>query len=254
MKLSKSILCSMALALGLSGSAFAATTPVNTAGSNGEPTLLTIIKNIYNPGGSIAGSIDGTLTLGNGITLVRVQDSGLNAGGTTLGLGDGDITLNNDTVWHDGTVNFTAEAKYASYKQSFGFKTSGGTETTVFADNNGSGTSGPTLVGPGQFNWWRSGWNTNTLSDNKWFSNPALNQTEDHMVTFEVLQSAGGPALNGVRTWLLAWEDTKLMFSDKDYNDFVVEVVAVPLPTSVLAGLSTLGVMGLAALRRRRLA
>ncbi|MCX5662433.1 MAG: DUF4114 domain-containing protein [Planctomycetota bacterium] len=223
---------------------------MNTSGANGEPTLLTIIQNTY--GGTIStGTIDDTLTLSNGIQLVRVQDTGLNAGGTTLGLGDGDPTLNNDSLWHDGTANFTAEAKYASFKQSFGYRVTAGTETAVFTDNNGSGTSGPFLVGPGGFTWWRAGTEA-TTSLLEWYSNPAANTGDDHMITFEVLDS-GGNALHGNRTWLLAWEDKPFASADKDYNDFVVEVVAVPVPAAGLMGLVTLGgAAAVSALRRRK--
>ena len=78
----------------------------------------------------------------------------------------------------------------------------------------------------------------------------------DHMVTYQItgsgLASLGYDA--DAIVWLLFWEDGDSTSADGDYNDLVVEIVAVaaaiPLPAPIaLAGVGLLGVV----LGRRRL-
>jgi hypothetical protein len=73
-------------------------------------------------------------------------------------------------------------------------------------------------------------------------------QGHDHMVTFRILNSDG--SFTG--RYALAWEDRLLAGSDKDYNDLVLEVTAVPEPASLaVAGLGTLAIFGYGWRRRR---
>ena len=66
----------------------------------------------------------------------------------------------------------------------------------------------------------------------------------DHLITFFV----DGAAVNGERVWLLFWEDLPSTGWDQDYQDFVVEVRAVPEPMTICL----FGLGGLALLKKRR--
>ncbi|MES9899718.1 MAG: DUF4114 domain-containing protein [Sedimenticola sp.] len=96
-----------------------------------------------------------------------------------------------------------------------------------------------------------------------WHSNDSGNSDAmDHMLAFSLGTSLtftdGTTGL--VHTFdnphLIAWEDTAIASSDKDYNDMIYLVNAaptpVPLPASVLLfGSGVMGLMGLAGFRRR---
>ena len=82
-----------------------------------------------------------------------------------------------------------------------------------------------------------------------WWSLNSLNEADmDHMMTYFV---EGLPdTLPGEAVWLLFWEDlTYADPSDQDYNDFVIEVRAIPEPGTFL--FVAAGLAGLAASRRR---
>ncbi|MDD5327682.1 MAG: DUF4114 domain-containing protein [Phycisphaerae bacterium] len=163
-----------------------------------------------------------------------------------------------DQIWMDGTVTVTAIAKYATYNQAFGWN-GGGTSSyssdfTQLVDQGDIGESGVSFqIEEGdQFlwgyqakenpscSWWEDGENL------EWWSRPESNwhcPGEDHMVTYYMEGTSPGEAV-----WTIFMEDLRLYESDKDYNDFVVEIRAIPEPASIL--LLSLG--GLAMLRKRR--
>ncbi|MFA5422602.1 MAG: PEP-CTERM sorting domain-containing protein [Phycisphaerae bacterium] len=184
-----------------------------------------------------------------GITAIRVYDFDSITYNTTHIYTHEETDV--DQIWSDGVLTITAYARYAAYNQSFGWN-GGGTggqnyqELVNQSDIGGPGhtfeiTAGQEFLWGHQAqsrDWWESDkkewWSRD--SENSWWG------SEDHMVTY-YMQGAGA----GEAVWMIFIEDEKLCDSDKDYNDFVVEVRAVPEPTTI--GLIGLGFL---ALRRRR--
>lgn len=97
--------------------------------------------------------------------------------------GPGDV----DQIWTDGTVTVTAEAKYASYEQSFGWNGGGlGTTYTELLTDADVGNGAVEFIIGGDFllgyqatsqSWWDPGleW---------WSLNSENHSTEDHLVTY----------------------------------------------------------------------
>ena len=145
-----------------------------------------------------------------------------------------------DQIWCDGIAMVTAEAKWAGMDQSFGWNQGGldpcYTELLTDADLGGSVLI---PIPEGDFLW---GYTPNS---EEWWSWNALNDgLEDHMVSYFI----EGASLYGETVWMIFMEDKPLGESDCDYNDFVVEIRAIPEPASMLL----LGLGALALLRKRR--
>jgi hypothetical protein len=149
---------------------------------------------------------------------------------------------NVDQVWTDGLTSVTAQAKYAAHDQSFGWN-GGGSGTDYYQllthDDVSLGTVVPISIS-GDFLW-----GTKPNGDEYWSKDSYNDDELDHMVTYKV---------EGLETdwtvWLLFWEDLTGSYpsSDRDFNDFVIEVRAIPEPASMLL----FGLGGLALLRKRK--
>jgi hypothetical protein len=90
------------------------------------------------------------------------------------------------------------------------------------------------------------------------FSQNMLNPNgADQMVTYNLLNTIYGTLNPGNTGWILAWEDLNYGSSDKDFNDFVVSLSALPVPepTTIIAGALLILPFGASTLRflgRRR--
>jgi hypothetical protein len=158
-----------------------------------------------------------------------------------------------DQIWTDGVVTVTAYARYAAYQQSFGWNDGAGTVGTNFIKlldwqdvETGHGETFEIAEGQ-QFLWGLqvNGDGRCTGYYQEWWSKESENgwclYEEDHMVTYYMEGASASEAV-----WVVFWEDVKLTGgSDRDYNDFVVEIRAVPEPL-------TLGLLAVGALFLRK--
>jgi hypothetical protein len=209
---------------------------------SGEDSHLEIISDIYvSEGGTW---VQDGVNFNNqaGVTVSRVWDT--NGGELTLHILLGDET-GVDQIWTDGTARVRASAKFADLTQSFGWNNNGGASGTTYTELlNESDIGGPPVdvLITGDFLW---GIKPN---GDEWWSNIAENtDATDHLITYlvEGLSDAG----MNEKVWLLFWEDLPSA-GDADYNDFVVELRAIPEPGTLL--LVGTGLLALAAFRNRR--
>ena len=204
--------------------ASAALTPIFPSG--GEPSLSTVLDEIYGAG-----------------ALIRIDDDF-------------------DRIWAPGTLSVTARAKNSAARQRLGFCIlCDGTDDVLFDQTvtaDGLFSIPITLGGIGAFSiaspftWFDLP--THSPFVGKVYSDPSRNPLgADHMVTFAVANRPGVYVV-AVEDWLF----TKTPASDRDYQDFVFEVsyartppnTVVPEPGTWLTMLG--GLAGLLWARRRR--
>jgi len=229
-------------------------TPVNPP-PGGEANHSEILSIIY--GGTFTASDVNYIGSGasEGISALRVYDFD-DEENFTLDLLTGNLVTDVDQIWTDGTATVTAEVKYAGDSQSFGWN-GGGTETDTYYElftHNDIGTPAGTQIIDitGDFLW---GYRPNGV---EWWSLVTENYNEggyeDHMVTYKI-EGLGGPEV----VWVVFMEDRPFIWfdgsgydyyslSDRDYNDFVVEISAIPEPATMFL----LGFGGLAMLKKRK--
>jgi len=192
-----------------------------------------ILEDVYEVEFSVSGTFEGFEGIG-GINAYRVYDQDELL---SLHVVTGDQT-HIDQIWTDGIAMVSAEAKYSAqgHPQSFGWN-EGGTGTNYVELLNEVGDSALIPIN-GDFLWgFRPG-------DDEWWSLQSLNGGYDHMVTYYIT----GADLYGETIWLLFLENAPTSPDDWDYNDFVVEITAVPEPATICL----FGLGALALLRKRR--
>ncbi len=211
---------------------------------SGEPCFTSIINTIYTGSFSQVGLDYQDITLG--IYVQRMVDS-LSSDPTNIGVNmnivSGPASGATDQIWDDGATKIIAKARWASYDQDFGYWTKESGEYSVWNplfsvdpgyDQTGNEAS-PVLTGL-DWAWGRQG---TTVNSSYADDNP---DDVDHMLTYKVT----GLADQGSWTvWLLRWDDQTGSGSDRDFNDSVIEIRAIPVPAAVLLGILGLGVAGL---------
>ena len=238
--------------------AFASYTDV-LAPTGGEKSHVTILQDIY--GGTFTGSgsdlgNDLWSVFSNGtVSAYRIDDwdSGGEGLGTTLDVINGDVG-SIDTFWSDGVATITAAALEAGYTdQTFGWNEGQGIgaedfvkivswdeEPVEFAIESAHFLWADKVVNGGTTNIWWSDELANLPPDGDMM---------DHMVTYKI-EGVTEPEYLGRTTWLLFWEDVSAASWDQDYNDFVIEIRAIPEPATI--ALLGLGVLGLLYRNRKR--
>jgi len=208
----------------------------------GEKNHAQILHDIY--GGTFSKS--GVNYNGNtGIHALRVYDSGDDAIRLNLLTGTpSDI----DQIWADGVVTLTAKVKYAALHQSFGWNGGGGTGTAnyyeLLTQEDIATQQAVTLNIAGDFLWGCRPTDRNGTQDHEWWSMNSKNADhKDHMVTYKI-EGLGSPQT----VWLIFMEDLPLCVADKDYNDFVVQISAIPEPATICL----LGLGALSLIRRKK--
>ena len=232
------------------GSAWADTyTPLNPSGDagGGAADLYNIFVANYGaaPGGQSEANFNSatsTVSHFGSYTFTRVLDTGGTSGPTDLHALTAPGT--NDSFFHDGTTQVKFTVKYAGNSNTLGWVDGNGDPATNFQTLLGDGTPGSTTTVPHLSSNFQLALDSNGTY---WSSDASKQGGDDHMVTFFVQGF-------GRSFYVIGWEDLPLGGADKDYNDWVGEIQAVPLPPAAWAGVSTLaGIAGFGYIRRRKL-
>ena len=235
------------------GVASAGLTPIFDSVIPEEPNHVEIFEELYGPGFSPAWAPPGAPSYTNGpVTVTRVDDFGV---GGFLNMVFGGPGTADDQIWTDGIATISAEARFAHFDQEFGFAHVppglGGDYTKLF-DVTGSGfdVSGSATFefSPGDtWVWARADDSDGGTLENVWYSMDGMNRDGlDHMVTYQVT----GRDVDAT-VWLLMWADENDAAGDWDFNDLVLEIHAVVIPTPGSLALLAVG-GGLLTRRRRR--
>ncbi len=228
----------------------------SSEGQSEGMSIVQILNEIYGNGRSsintnsnVTGTITTSLVIGGatGWTATRLHDnnnpSNGQSGSMQLATGVGA----NDQVWQDGIVDARAYARFAGDQQRFGWQLGATNATLGFTSGHilqtntqgfqQDGVGALVSVGPGDFRWIRQ--SPNDLSQIH-SSLEAENSNTDMMIAFRLTKPGE------LTRYILAFEDR--LTGDRDFNDFVVELVVIPLPTGAAMGMAGLGLL---AIRRR---
>lgn len=167
-----------------------------------------------------------------------------------------------DEFWNAAGGIASAHALYSAVDEAFGYfnGTSGGTYHSILTVTGGWGydinTSDHSFTTGGDFRFGRDG--TNGMFS----SNEADNSDgQDHMVTYEIVDSNPDITVNGTHTYVLFFEDRALTQgnADFDFNDMAIEVtltdqqaIAAPEPVTLSVAGAAFGGLSLVRRSRRR--
>lgn len=232
------------IALANSAMAVGTFTTVN-APPSGEKSQAQLLSQVY--GGTWVAN--GNNYTNGTLTATRLADAGV-ATPTSLTTG----VSGTDDLWTGPAAStIVAEAKYAADNSLFGYFDDTGSNASFQALFNTAATGTTANVAlPGNFRWGLKDLSTNKL----WTSRSADNLTpgfysatpSDQMVTYKITGVNGEQMVN---EWALFWEDRgPSQNSDRDFNDAMITITAVPIPTPGAVALLGLGSLGL--MRRKR--
>ncbi|MBX3352685.1 MAG: DUF4114 domain-containing protein [Phycisphaeraceae bacterium] len=175
------------------------------------------------------------------LTFVRIQDRGgvspLHLNGINWGVGQ-------DKNWADGVVDVRVEAKYAGDSHVFGWHNDAGDGSFQAIAPTTPGTTVDQVSLSTAFRWGLK----DTTTGKSYTSDETTNHGGlDQLVTYAMFDTASSKMLG----WLLFWEDRHGSGADYDYNDAVVEVRLIAVPTPMAAGLGAAGMLAIGARRRR---
>jgi len=236
-------------------SARAGFTTVSTSTNRGELGHADILAGVY--GGSFSAS--GVNFTNGSITAVRVHDfdSGDGQSGT-LNLLSGSLDGINDQVWHDGVSLMGVRTRYGSYGTTLGVYQGSDQPDTGFTGSSLLSTGDNPFVGTGMTygsTTLTGDWRWGTGGDGNYSSLMDDNDGVDHMVTY-MITGEGLAALGyaaDATVWLLFWDKGDETGFDRDFNDYVAEVVAlgvaIPIPTPV--AMAAVGLCGILLVRKR---
>ena len=203
-----------------------------TVSGAGEKRINELLDGIYGETFMPIVGLDGqAMYTSTGFTATRVDDDDT----TSLNILSSSAGETGDQFWNDGIADIQAKAKFAAYSQSFGFTDTdgyhelfnidGGSGTNFLGDESLSGEGIIDLTGK-DWTWDRSDMgNGDAPGIRHWSSDKSLNNDDlDHMITYEIT----GDDITQ-KTWLLFWDDQNgTGLTDRDFNDFVVEISATP--------------------------
>lgn len=228
--------------IALSTPAFAAYTTVSPSPS-GELNHEQILESYY--GGDFSASgVDFTGGgAGGTISAVRWDDT-LDPNGTLSIVGPSAGSAA-DQFWTNGKVDVKAVARYAGKSQEFGFDKGSGFEPLFAASGSNMSVTGSAATDLTGKSWT---WIRRDVGGADPYNSDATKNSDglDHMVAYRI---TGLPTNETV--WLLCFEDLPGQLgggSDRDFNDLVVEVRAIPEP----ATLGFLGMCGIPVIFRRK--
>lgn len=175
------------------------------------------------------------------LTFVRIQDRGgvslLHLNGMNWGAGQ-------DQNWADGVVDVRVEAKYAGDSHVFGWHDDTGSGAFQAIAPTTPGTTVEQVSLSTAFRWGLK----DTTTGKSYTSDETTNHSGlDQLVTYAMFDTASSKMLG----WLLFWEDRHGAGADYDYNDAVIEIRLIAVPTPMAAGLGAAGMLALGARRRR---
>ncbi len=224
----------------------------------GEPSMAATFNGMYagstfTPTG-VGLSVYTDTSIGGTMVATRVYDYATSGDLTSKGidldlLSGSPVSGTTDQIWTDGIASARGRVRYAGFGQHFGWDA--GTNAASFTSllsvgSNGYYSGAFTSIGTitGDFLWARA--DTAGGSNLQW-SDVSANTGDnlDHMITYEL---TGAPGQGSTKIWLLFFDDQP-GGGDRDFNDFVVEINAIPAPGAALLGVLGLGLV--ARLRRR---
>ena len=231
-------------------------TEIGSSSNRGGPGHAEILAGIY--GGSF--TADGVNFSNGTISAVRVHDFDAGDGYSgSLALLSGSLDGVNDQVWNDGIALMGVRTRTGSYGTSFGVYQGDDQPATGFTGSSLLSTGANPFVGTGMTygsTTLAGDWRWGMDSDGNFSSFMGDNDGgADHMVTY-MITGEGLAALGyaaDATVWLLFWDKGGADDANREFNDYVVEIVAaavaIPIPAPV--ALAGVGLIGLLLVRKR---